>query len=181
MSKSADGPAVDGDGVSLGETFLLGDTGQRLSRIGMGGCPLGGHGWGPRDDKAAREAVAAAYDRGINLFDTADCYGFGQSERLIAEGLGDHKKDVVIATKFGVRWDEASGKSWKDTSPGYVRTALEGSLRRLGLDCIPLYFIHWTDGKTPIDIRFRGNSIYAEASDGDIYKRIAGTAWQIQN
>lgn len=126
------------------------DADQGITRVGLGGCPLGGHGWGRVDDAEARAAVRRALDLGINFFDTADVYGLGHSEELLAETLADRRRDVILASKFGVRWD-ASGRTWKDISPGYVRHALEASLRRLRLDCIPLYYVHWPDGVTPIE------------------------------
>lgn len=127
----------------------LGRSDLRVTRLGMGGCPLGGHGWGHVDDADSIRAVQRAMDLGVNFFDTADVYGLGHSEELLARALGNKRKDMVIASKFGVRWD-ASGNTTKDISPGYARLALENSLRRLGLDCIPLYYIHWPDDVTPI-------------------------------
>lgn len=131
------------------ETILLGNTDQKISRVGLGGCPLGGYGWGRCDDQLASEAVQRALDLGVNFFDTADVYGLGHSEELLSAALGTHRTEVVIASKFGVRWD-ASGRTRKDSSPGYMREALEASLRRLRVDCIPLYYVHWPDGVTPL-------------------------------
>ena len=86
---------------------------------------------------------------GVNLFDTADVYGLGHSEELLAETLGSRRKEVVLCSKFGVKWDN-SGRTLMDVSPAYLRKALEASLRRLRVDCIPLYYIHWPDGVTPL-------------------------------
>lgn len=133
------------------ESTTLGDSGLEVSRLGFGGCPLGGHGWG--NDAYAAEGVSAvrkALELGINFFDTADVYGFGRSEELLAEALGDARKEVVIASKFGVRWD-SSGNICKDISAGYARKAVESSLKRLQLECLPLYYIHWPDGVTPVE------------------------------
>jgi aryl-alcohol dehydrogenase-like predicted oxidoreductase len=118
-----------------------------VSRLGFGCWAIGGHGWGAVDDNESVAAVRRAYDLGITFYDTADVYGFGHSEKLLYRALGEHRKNVVIASKFGVRWN-SSGKIWKDISPEYMRTALEASLRRLKLDCIPIYYIHWPDGKS---------------------------------
>lgn len=131
------------------ETIQLAGTGQFLSRVAMGGCPLGGHGWGNVDDAESVAAVRRALDLGVNFFDTADVYGFGHSEQILARALGKDRHDVVIATKFGVRWGNGA-QTWKDVSPNYARLALEASLARLQIDCIPLYYVHWPDGKTPI-------------------------------
>jgi aryl-alcohol dehydrogenase-like predicted oxidoreductase len=83
------------------------------------------------------------------LFDTADVYGFGHSEEILSKALGEQRKDVVIATKFGVKWNE-QGRIKRDISPDSVIESLEGSLRRLRIESIPLYQIHWPDGTTPI-------------------------------
>lgn len=88
-------------------------------------------------------------DLGVNFFDTADIYGFGRSEEVLEQALGSRKKDVVIATKFGVAWNE-DGETFRDCSPRRLAQSLEGSLRRLKVDCIPIYQIHWHDNVTPI-------------------------------
>ena len=127
----------------------LGPTDMRVSRVGFGCWAIGGHGWGRVDDAESVAAVRKALDLGINLFDTADVYGFGHSERLLSKALGAQRKDVLIATKFGVKWDQR-GRIERDISPRRVTEALQGSLRRLQIDCIPLYQIHWPDDTTPI-------------------------------
>lgn len=120
------------------------------TRLGFGGCPLGGHGWGSDFQvKEGMEAVRRAWDKGVRLFDTADVYGLGQSEERLSESLGSSRHQATIATKFGVRWD-ATGRTRKDLSLSYLRSALEASLRRLRLECIPLYYVHWPDQVTPI-------------------------------
>jgi myo-inositol catabolism protein IolS len=131
------------------ETVELGNIGTRITRIGMGGWPLGGHGWGPVDDRESIAAVRRADELGINFFDIADVYGFGHAEQILSSALEERRHEVVIASKFGVRWS-ADGTTCRDISPAYARQALEASLRRLRLDCIPLYYVHWPDGKTAI-------------------------------
>ncbi len=127
----------------------LADTGLSLSRIGFGCWTISGHGWGPVDDADSIAAIHRALDLGVTFFDTADVYGLGHSEEILAAGLGERRKDVVIATKFGLNWD-SQGTISRDISPTRVVEALEGSLRRLRLDCLPLFQIHWPDGETPI-------------------------------
>lgn len=127
----------------------LADTGQPITRASMGTWQLGGHGWGRVDEDQAVAAVRRALDLGVNFFDTADVYGLGRSEELLSRTLGKRRHDLVIASKFGVRWD-SQGRTSKDISPRHLRQALEASLRRLRLDCIPLYYVHWPDGLTPI-------------------------------
>ena len=132
------------------ENTKLGNSDLSVSRLGLGGCPLGGHGWGDSNDNDSVNAVRAAVDSGINFFDTADVYGLGHSEELLSRALGSARHEAMIATKFGVRWDQQKSPV-KDISPKYLRMALEASLRRLRIDCIPLYYIHWSDGKTPVE------------------------------
>jgi aryl-alcohol dehydrogenase-like predicted oxidoreductase len=123
--------------------------------VAFGCWAIGGHGWGPVDDGDSIAAIRRALDLGINFFDTADTYGFGHSETVLAEALGKQRNRVVIATKFGVKWD-ADGKITRDISQARVFEALDASLRRLKLDCIPLYQIHWPDGRTPISSTLEG-------------------------
>jgi len=125
-----------------------------VSRIGFGCEQLGGFDWGHVDAGDVVAAVHTALDAGVNFFDTADVYGLGRSEEMLAKALGPRRRDVVIATKFGVNWrtNRSSGRAltFVDCSPRRVSEALEGSLQRLKIDCIPLYQIHWPDPKTPI-------------------------------
>lgn len=130
------------------EYITLQNTGLRVSRFCMGGCPMGGYGWGSVQESELLDAVHAALDAGVNFFDTADTYGLGQSERTLAKGLGSRRRDVVIESKFGVR--VGGGKTVYDNSPEYIQQALEESLRRLNTDYIDVYLIHYRDGKTPI-------------------------------
>lgn len=125
-----------------------------ISRVGFGCEPLGGADWGYVDESDAVAAVSRALDLGINFFDTADVYGLGRSEEILSRALGERRKDVVIATKFGVNWHKGPttgrARTFFDCSPRRTIEALEGSLRRLQVDCIPLYLVHWPDPKTPI-------------------------------
>jgi aryl-alcohol dehydrogenase-like predicted oxidoreductase len=132
----------------------LGNTDLLVSRIAFGCEAIGGTDWGRVNEEESLLAVQTALDKGINFFDTADAYGLGQSERILSKGLGSKKKDVVIGTKFGVNWEPdpngGRARTLVDSSPRHAIQALESSLRRLELDCIPLYQIHWPDPKTPI-------------------------------
>ena len=130
------------------EYITLQNTDLRVSRFCMGGCPMGGYGWGSVQESELLDAIHAALDAGVNFFDTADTYGLGQSERTLAKGLGSRRGDVVIESKFGVR--VGGGKTVYDNSPEYIQQALEESLRRLNTDYIDVYLIHYRDGKTPI-------------------------------
>ncbi|MDE7381876.1 MAG: aldo/keto reductase [Muribaculaceae bacterium] len=127
----------------------LKNSGLRVSRLCMGGCPMGGYGWGDVQEKELLDAIDVAIENGINFFDTADTYGLGQSEITLAKGLGERRKDVVIETKFGVRFSN-SGTIY-DNSPSYIRESLENSLKRLKTDYIDIYTIHYRDYSTPIE------------------------------
>jgi len=115
----------------------------RVSVVGLGCNNFGGR----IDEAATRAVVHAALDAGITLFDTADIYGKTKSEEFLGRALGSRRQDVVLATKFGMPIDE----KWPaGASPAYIRTAVEGSLRRLKTDRIDLYQLHQPDPKTPI-------------------------------
>lgn len=129
--------------------ITLHNTDLKVSRLCMGGCPMGRYGWGDVQESELIDAVHTALDRGITFFDTADTYGLGQSELTLGKALGEHRKDVVVATKFGVC--VADGRTYYDNSPEWIHRALEASLRRLGTDYIDLYQVHYRDGVTPIE------------------------------
>ena len=123
----------------------LGAGGPTVSRVGLGcnnfGARIGG--------EASSAVIGAALESGVTLFDTADVYGGGESERLLGSALQGHRGDVVIATKFGMPMP-GSDPGAPRGRPGYIEQALEGSLRRLGIDTIDLYQIHQPDPSTPI-------------------------------
>jgi aryl-alcohol dehydrogenase-like predicted oxidoreductase len=134
-------------------TRTLGRTGLEVSAVGLGCWPIGGAmsrdgqqvGYtGVHDDESLR-AVAAAVDLGITLFDTADAYGAGHSERLLGQALAAHP-EVRVATKFGNTIDESTRQlTGHDTSPRHVRDAVHASLRRLRRERIDLYQLHTPD------------------------------------
>jgi len=128
----------------------LGLTDLRISSIGFGCAPMGGYDYGKVIDNESIKAVRTALDMGINLFDTADIYGFGHAEEVLSGALGNDRHKVVIATKFGLTWDK-EGHVTRDSSAKRVVTALEASLRRLKVDAISLYQVHWVDPVTPIE------------------------------
>lgn len=126
------------------EYITLKNSDLKVSRLCMGG-----YGWGDVQEQEVIDAVHTCLDNGINYIDTADTYGLGQSERTLSKALGEHRKDVVIQTKFGVRY--ANGGSVYDNSPAYIEEALEKSLKNLSTDYVDVYVIHYRDGKTPIE------------------------------
>lgn len=126
----------------------LGRSGLRVSVVGVG-C----NAFGTRaDETRAADVVRAALDAGVTLFDTADTYAAGESERLLGKALSGHRDDVVIATKFGMPAHGLTGPDWQARgSRSYLRRSVEGSLRRLGTDRIDLYQLHQPDPSTPIE------------------------------
>ena len=131
------------------EYITLKNSDLTVSRICMGGCPMGQYGWGAVQEEELLSAVSEAVENGINFFDTADTYGLGTSEKTLAKALGSRKNDVVIADKFGVRVE--NGHTFYDNSPEWIEKALAGSLQRLERDYIDLYQIHYRDNVTPIE------------------------------
>lgn len=132
------------------EYISLTNSDLKVSRLCMGGCPMGGYGWGDVREKELIDAVHTALDNGITIFDTADTYGLGQSEKILGKALGNKRKDVVIADKFGVR--AGNGPTFYDNSPAYIRKALETSLENLATDYIDLYQVHYRDEATPFSV-----------------------------
>jgi aryl-alcohol dehydrogenase-like predicted oxidoreductase len=132
---------------------VIGEDRLRVSALGVGCEPLGGMDWGDVNEKTVADGIARALDLGVNLFDTADVYGLGRSEERLVRVLGERRQDVVIATKFGVNWTEWEGraKTFTDCRPERVGEAVDASLKRLGLESIPLYYIHRMDPDTPIE------------------------------
>jgi aryl-alcohol dehydrogenase-like predicted oxidoreductase len=125
---------------------------RRVRRFGFGGAWLTGPGtYGPPPDlDAARRAVRLAAAAGIQLFDTADCYGPHVSETLIAEALHPYPEDVIVSTKGG-RLALGDNRWRTDGRPEHLRRACEGSLRRLRLDAIDLYQLNAVDPDVPIE------------------------------
>lgn len=132
------------------EYITLKHSDLRVSRLCMGGCPMGGYGWGEVDEQLLLDAVHTALELGVTFFDTADTYGLGQSERTLSKAIGANRNNVIIASKFGVRVE--NGKTFYDNSPEYIEKAVCASLQRLNTDYIDLYQIHYRDGKTPLHV-----------------------------
>ena len=126
----------------------LGRGGPEVSALGFGLMSLSGS-YGRAQTSESLDAVAAAREAGIDFFDTAEAYGDGHNEELAARALGPERDRVTLATKFGLRLE--GGRLEADGRPGNVRRAAEGSLRRLGVDCIDLYYLHRRDPKVPIE------------------------------
>jgi aryl-alcohol dehydrogenase-like predicted oxidoreductase len=128
----------------------LGAAGPTVSALGLG-CMGMSDFYAGRDEAEAVAVIHLALERGVTFFDTADMYGVGSNEELVGRALRGHRDEVVLATKFGnVR--AADGTFLRiDGRPEYVRQACEASLRRLGVDCIDLYYQHRVDPNVPIE------------------------------
>ncbi|GHI01435.1 aldo/keto reductase [Neobacillus kokaensis] len=123
----------------------LGNSDLYVSELGLGCMSIG------TEEKEAREIIEAALEEGINYFDTADLYDFGENENLVGKALKESREQVVIATKVGNRWNaDKSGWSW-DPSKAYIKEAVKNSLKRLDIDYIDLYQLHGGTLDDPID------------------------------
>jgi aryl-alcohol dehydrogenase-like predicted oxidoreductase len=132
------------------EQTRLGRSDLMVSRVAFGTWQLGGD-WGATDEEQAIAAIERAADLGVTLFDTAQGYGFGESERLLAKALSPIPRDqVIIATKGGLR-PRPGGGVQRDASPAWIRRGVEDSLAALGTDYLDLYQVHWPDPATPFD------------------------------
>src|SRR5271163_4948447 len=128
----------------------LGPEGLEVSAIGLG-CMGMSDFYGPSDESSNLRVLNAALDIGINFLDTADMYGVGANERLLAKVLDTRREEVVLATKFGsVRGVDGAFLGIKGT-PEYVHAACDASLKRLGVDHIDLYYQHRVDPNVPIE------------------------------
>jgi aryl-alcohol dehydrogenase-like predicted oxidoreductase len=127
----------------------LGKSGLEVSAIGLG-CMGMSHGYGPASDKKEMiSLIHAAIDQGVTFFDTAEVYGPYVNEELVGEALKPFKGKVVIATKFGIQME--NGKQVLDSKPETIRQSVEGSLKRLKIDTIDLYYQHRVDPNIPIE------------------------------
>jgi aryl-alcohol dehydrogenase-like predicted oxidoreductase len=146
MSDTTDQPLAAASG-----TFSIGGE-LSVYRLGFGAMQLTGQGvWGePSDPDECRRTLRRAVELGVNFIDTANSYGPEVSERLIAEALHPYPEDLVIATKAGL--ERPGPGNWvPNGDPAYLKEECEGSLRRLKLDCIPLYQLHRIDPKVPAE------------------------------
>lgn len=130
---------------------------KALTQICFGSEPLGGVDWGDIDMGDMQRALDVALDVGVNFFDTAGVYGLGLSEERLSKMLGPRRHDVVIATKGGLSWDAgniARVSVRRDSSALAIRSDVESSLRRLRLECLPIFYVHWPDETVPLSETF---------------------------
>ncbi|WP_433009540.1 aldo/keto reductase [Kribbella sp. CA-294648] len=131
----------------------LGTSGLTVSALGLG-CMGMSHAYGPIDADEAEKTLRQAVDSGVTFFDTADIYGFGHNEEFVGRVLADVRDQLTIATKFGIV--RTAGQAWDgpnpaDGRPEYVRSAIDASLQRLGMDHVDLYYQHRADPSVPIE------------------------------
>ncbi|NIM04990.1 MAG: aldo/keto reductase [Armatimonadetes bacterium] len=133
------------------ETRELGKSGISLGVIGVGCWAMGGAFWGPADDQASVQAIQRSLDLGANFVDTAPFYGIGRSEEVVGRAIKGRREQVILATKFGLTWNEKGNLSGHDSSRKRILQEIDDSLRRLDVDCIDLYQAHWPDENTSIE------------------------------
>ncbi|MEC8532703.1 MAG: aldo/keto reductase, partial [Pseudomonadota bacterium] len=162
------------------KTRKLGPSGPEVSAIGLGCMGMSAF-YGGADEAQSTAVIHRALDLGVTLFDTAEMYGPHTNEILLGKALKDRRNQAFIATKFGINYNADRSKLMVDGSPANVRRAIEGSLQRLGVDHVDLYYLHRVDPDTPIEetvgamaelvtegkVRFLGLS---EASPGTLRK-----------
>lgn len=162
------------------KTRKLGPSGPEVSAIGLGCMGMSAF-YGGGAEAQSTAVIHRALDLGVTLFDTAEMYGPHTNEILLGKALKDRRNQAFIATKFGINYNADRSKLMVDGSPANVRRAIEGSLQRLGVDHVDLYYLHRVDPDTPIEetvgamaelvtegkVRFLGLS---EASPGTLRK-----------
>ena len=137
------------------ELRQLGDSDLHLTRIGFGAWAIGGgdweFGWGSQEDKDSIAAIRRALELGINWIDTAAVYGLGRSEEVVAEALQGISQKPYVFSKSSMRWNTAERKIYRSLKADSIREECEGSLRRLKVDAIDLYQMHWPNPEADIE------------------------------
>ena len=137
------------------QTRRLGSTDLALTTVGLGTYALGGNNWqwawGAQDDADSIAAIRRGLDLGINWVDTAPAYGLGHAEEVVGRAIKGRRREVTVATKCGLVWEEGSPEVSGRLSAASVRAEIDASLRRLGVDEIDLYQIHWPNPDEQIE------------------------------
>jgi len=126
-------------------------TSLKVSPIAIGTWAIGGWMWGGTDEAESVATIRTAFERGINIVDTAPAYGFGRSEEIVGKAIAEAglRSDVLIATKAGLEWD--AGRVFRNASRARILSEVEDSLRRLRTDYIDIYQVHWPDPLVQIE------------------------------
>ncbi|HWE04397.1 MAG TPA: aldo/keto reductase [Tepidisphaeraceae bacterium] len=147
------------------QTRQLGTSGVHVTPVIFGAWAIGGWMWGGNEEQESLDAIRASIDHGVTTIDTAAIYGMGYSEELVGKAIAGRRNKVVIATKCGMRWDAKEGSEpwpqkdrqgrdiviYKNAKPASVAYECEKSLKRLDIEEIDLYQIHWPDSSTPVE------------------------------
>ena len=133
------------------EQRQLGDSGLYTSALGFGTWEMSTTMYGHIDVKEASDAVSAAIDHGVTLFDTAEVYGPYHSEELLGKALGNKRNDIVLVSKVGFEYDDDGKNLGRNSKYDHVISRAEGCLERLGTDFLDLLLIHWPDHDTPFE------------------------------
>lgn len=132
------------------KTRTLGRDGPEVSAIGLGCMGMSAF-YGGADEAQSIAVIHRALDLGVTLLDTAEMYGPHANEVLVGKALKDRRDQAFLATKFGINYNEDRSRLMTDGSPANVRRAIDGSLKRLGVDHVDLYYLHRVDPDTPIE------------------------------
>ena len=133
------------------EQRQLGDSGLYTSALGFGTWEMSTTMYGHIDVKEASDAVSAAIDHGVTLFDTAEVYGPYHSEELLGKALGNKRNDIVLVSKVGFEYDDDGKNIGRNSKYDHVISRAEGCLERLDTDFLDLILIHWQDHDTPFE------------------------------
>ena len=128
----------------------LGKNGIKVSALGLG-CMGMSQFYGQTNDSNSLEVLNKAVELGVNFFDTSDMYGNGHNEELLGKLIKMSKNKLMVATKFGIKARSKEGAWIVDNSPEYIRQCCDASLKRLGVDCIDLYYLHRLNPDQPLD------------------------------
>jgi aryl-alcohol dehydrogenase-like predicted oxidoreductase len=131
------------------DTVKLHNIDKQASRIGLGTWAIGGWMWGGTDERESVQAIHYAFDKGINLIDTAPVYGFGRSEEIVGKAIKEYgrREDIILTTKVGLEWN--NNKISRNSSRRRIEKELDDSLQRLQTDYLDVYMIHWPDEAVP--------------------------------
>jgi aryl-alcohol dehydrogenase-like predicted oxidoreductase len=154
-------------------TAGLGRSGAAFTRLGLGTWAIGGpwrFGWGPVDDAESIAAIRRAVDEGINWVDTAAVYGLGHAEEIVGRALKGRASggEVFVCTKCG-RKTRPDGTPYGDLRPGSIRAECEASLRRLGVERLDLYQIHWPDLESGTSLEESWSAMAELADEGKVH------------